>query len=133
MILWASSETDALTGSAVDRTRRRVQPHLNALLEASALSKCAVKIRYVPIVMPSVLQARYPARSKVLKKDHIYDCAPQLDYDVFLNGTPSAQLACYLEGLRECANGLSKLGVTTEQSEIFLNLLDTCQDDLSEM
>lgn len=132
MNFWASSETDAKTGKSVRSIRNRVEPHLNALLAASSLSSTPGEIRYVPIVMPPAAQARYPARSRLRKKDRVYVCAPQLDYDMFLTEDANAQLACYLAGLRECAGRLPDLGATNAQAEEFVNLLERCLTDLRE-
>jgi len=49
--------------------------------------------------MPERLHTRYPARSEVLKEQRIYDCAPILDYRVFLEGSFEDQLQENLRGI----------------------------------
>jgi hypothetical protein len=83
--------------------RRNVEPYLNAAFAASSLASLECKLRYVPIIMPEGMRERYPARSKLLKKERIYDCAPQLDYDIFVDGTFEDQLIEYLNGIAPSA------------------------------
>jgi len=65
--------------------------------------------------MPKGMRERYPARSKLRKKERIYDCAPQLDYDVFVDGKFEEQLEEYLRGIAPSAPHLAGLGATKEQ------------------
>ncbi len=74
-------------------------------------------LRYVPIVMPEDMHARYPARSKLRKKERIYDCAPILDYGVFVEGCFEDQLREYLRGIALSAPHLAGLGASPEQVE----------------
>ena len=73
------------------------------------------EVRYVPIIMDERFRARYPARSRVERKNRIYNCCPQLDYDAFVAAAPAERALIYLEGLRECGAGLAKLGATPAQ------------------
>lgn len=83
------------------------------------------KLRYVPIIMPKGMRARYPARSKLRKKEKIYDCAPQLNYEVFVEGTFEEQLREYVRGIAESAPHLAGLGATPEQIEDFNKIMAT--------
>jgi hypothetical protein len=65
--------------------------------------------------MPEGMRERYPARSKLRKKERIYDCAPQLDYNIFVEGTFADQLREYLRGIALSAPHLGKLGASPEQ------------------
>jgi len=80
-------------------------------------------LRYVPIVMPADMRVRYPVRSKLRKKERIYDCAPQLDYDVFVDGRLEVQLREYLRGVALSAPHLAGLGASRSQIEEFERIL----------
>jgi hypothetical protein len=82
------------------------------------------EVRYVPIIMDERFRARYPARSRVERKNRIYNCCPQLDYDAFVAAAPAERALIYLEGLRECGAGLAKLGATPAQVAEFDAILD---------
>jgi hypothetical protein len=128
LIFWAAVEGFKDAYPALDRARRCVEPFLNSAFAQSALSTLACKLRYVPIVMPVGMRERYPARSKLRKKEQLYDCSPQLDYDVFVTGTFEAQLDEYLRGIALSAPHLSKLGASKEQVSDFERILATARD-----
>jgi hypothetical protein len=109
----------------LDKTRRCVEPYLNAAFAASSLATLNAKLRYVPIVMPEDMRVRYPERSKLRKKERLYDCAPQLDYDVFVEGSFEDQLKEYLRGIALSAPHLAGLGATPQQIEDFKQILAT--------
>jgi hypothetical protein len=71
------------------------------------------------------MRERYPARSKLRKRERICDCAPQLDYDVFVEGSFEYQLREYLRGITESAPHLAGLGATPEQIEDFNKIVTT--------
>ena len=73
--------------------------------------------------MPESMHARYPARSKLRKKERIYDCAPILDYGVFVEGKFEDQLQEYLRGIALSAPHLAGLGASAEQIEEFKAIL----------
>ena len=75
--------------------------------------------------MPKGMRERYPARSKLRKKAKIYDCAPQLDYEVFVDGTLEQQLTEYLRGISESAPHLAGLGIPPDQVEVFRKIMAT--------
>lgn len=125
MIFWASAEVFIDAHPALDRARRCVEPYLNAAFSESALRTLDVEIRYIPIIMPAEARDRYPARSKLRKRLRLYDCAPQLNYDVFVSGAFEDQLKEYLRGVSEAAPHLAALGATPEQIEEFKVILDS--------
>jgi hypothetical protein len=88
-----------------------------------ALPRWQCKLRYVPIVMPEEMLPRYPARSKLRKKDRIYDCAPILDFEVFVEGRFEDQLREYLRGIAPSAPHLASLGASPQQIEEFKAIL----------
>jgi|SRR5215469_7766784 len=96
----------------------------------SILAKLPIKLRYVPIVMPEGMRERYPARSRVRKKENLYDCAPQLDYEVFVEGTFAEQVKEFLRGIGLSALHLSKLGASQRQIEEFKKILDNAADEI---
>jgi len=119
----ASAEVYQPAFSAMDRTRRCVDPFLNAAFAGSSLATLECKLRYVPIVMPENMRARYPARSKLRRKERLYDCAPILNYDVFVGGTFEDQLQEYLRGIAFSAPHLVAFGASPQQVEDFRAIL----------
>jgi hypothetical protein len=127
---WASSETYRLAGKASENVRRYVEPFLNAAFAVSSLAALECKLRYVPIIMPEGMRERYPARSKLLKKERVYDCAPQLDYDVFVEGAFADQLREYLRGIALSAPHLAGLGATPQQIAEFEAILTSAVEHI---
>jgi hypothetical protein len=119
----ASAEVHQPASAALTAARRCVQPLLNTAFAASSLATLECKLRYVPIVMPAGMRERYPARSKLRKKQRIYDCAPQLDYGVFVEGKFEDQLREYLRGIALSAPHLAGLGASREQIAEFEAIL----------
>jgi len=105
--------------------RKAVEPFLNDAFAASNLATLEAKLRYVPIIMPDNMRARYPARSKLRKKERVYDCAPQLDYNIFVEGSFEEQLREYLRGVAESTPHLAGLGATPQQIEDFAMIIAT--------
>jgi hypothetical protein len=123
LIFRTSSESYQPAGAGLDRTRRCVEAYLIREFARSSLSKLDAKLRYVPIVMPDNMRWRYPERSELHKKQRIYDCAPQLNYEVFVNGTFEDQLKEYLRGIALSAPHLKGLGATPEQIADFEKIM----------
>jgi len=71
------------------------------------------------------MRERYPARSKLRRSERLYDCAPQLDYDTFVDGTFEDQLREYIRGIEESAFYLGELGATSRQVDEFRRILKT--------
>jgi len=69
----ALAEVDREAYVAMREVREHVEPYLNATFQASSLATLECKLRYVPIIMRAEMRARYPARSKLLKKERIYE------------------------------------------------------------
>jgi hypothetical protein len=124
MDFWAATECHQPAYQAVKAVRRAVEPYLNTALAGSSLADVQAKFRYVPIVMPERMHARYPARSKLRKEDRIYDCAPILNYDTFVNGSFQDQLREYLRGIALCSPHLEGLGCSAEQIREFEAILN---------
>lgn len=119
MEFWAAAEVDQPAYAALTRVRSNVEPFLNAAFAASSLAALECKIRYVPIIMPQRMHDRYPARSKLRKKECIYDCATILAYDVFIAGRFEDQLQEYLRGVAAATPYLARLGASPQQIEEF--------------
>ena len=128
MKILASSEIYQPAGTASRIVRRYVEPHLNAAFAASSLATLECKLRYVPSIMPEGMRDRYPARSRLLKKERIYDCAPQLNYEVFVDGRLEDQLREYVRGIALSAPDLAGLGATEEQIKDFKRILASAVD-----
>ena len=73
--------------------------------------------------MPEGMRERYPARSKLRKNERLFDCAPQLSYEVFVDGTFEDQLREYIRGISESAPHLAGLGATPEQIDDFNKII----------
>jgi hypothetical protein len=114
MNFWASSEVHSPASLGSEAVRRFVVPYINAALTASTLGEVQVEVRYVPIIMPAAMKSRYPARTRVVKRTGTYDCAPQLDYDVFVEGTFMDQVDEYLRPFLASGAHLSQLGLAQE-------------------
>lgn len=123
MNFWASSESYRTAGSALDKARRCVEPFLNEAFVTTSLAMLEGLLRYVPIVMPEGLRQRYPARSKLRRKERVYDCAPQLNYEVFVEGTFEDQLREYLRGIALSAPHLAGLGASPMQIADFEKIM----------
>ena len=130
MIFWASSEADIKADRNLNAVRLSVEPYINEKATLTELSSLDVKIRYIPIVMGSEFLSRYPARSKIRKRQKLYDCSPQLPHQIFVNGSWKEQLSAYLEGLEECFDPLLKLGATEIQVLRFKDILRQAVVDL---
>ena len=126
-----SVETDREVYPNFKLVERSVERFLKVRLNIGALGDSSIKLRYIPVIMPKESLASYPARSKVRKRENLYDCAPQLNYDIFLHGTFNDQLREYLRGLDEATLGLKKLGATPEVVAEFETLLDNCFSECS--
>lgn len=125
MRFWASAEVFQAAFRSLDMVRRCVDPFLNQAFADSSLSDLSGEVRYVPIVMPERMRERYPARSKLRKKERLYDCAPQLNYEVFVEGNIEDQLREYVRGIAESAPHLAELGASSQQIEDFNKIMAT--------
>lgn len=119
MHIWASAEVFRLAAPSLRKVDNLVVPYLNEEFSTSILAELPIKIRYVPIVMPEGMRERYPARSKLRLAEHLYDCAPQLNYQVLVSGSASMQLKEYLNGIATTGPHLNRLGASTHHIEAF--------------
>jgi hypothetical protein len=78
--------------------------------------------------MPDDMRVRYPARSKLRKKERLYDCAPQLNCGIFIDGRLEDQLREYLYGIASSTSYLPKLGASPQQIKEFETILATAVD-----
>jgi hypothetical protein len=124
MEYWSSSESNGDILEVLVKTSWFVDEQIIDAIRDGSLAAFDIKLRYIPIIMTADRRARYPARSRVERKNRIYNCCPQLDYDAFVSGTPVERVAIYLDGLRGCGPGLAKLGATPEQVAEFDRILD---------
>jgi hypothetical protein len=74
------------------------------------------------------MRERYPARSKLRKKEWLFDCAPQLNYGVFVEGSFEDQLREYLQGIAQSSPHLAALGASPEQIAEFEVILESAVD-----
>jgi hypothetical protein len=124
MIFRTSAEVFQPASAGLTQARRSVEAYLSAEFSKSSLAKLDAKLRYVPIVMPKGMRERYPERSKLRKRQRIYDCAPQLNYEVFVDGNFEEQLREYLRGIALSTPHLKGLGATPEQIADFRKILE---------
>lgn len=123
MVFWASTEVHQPAYAMVRAVRLLVEPYLNEAFSQSGLAGLKVKLRYIPIIMPVGMQKRYPERSKVRRKEAIVDCAPQLDYDLFVEGNLNLCLREYFRGIAQSAPHLAELRATPRQIEEFERII----------
>jgi hypothetical protein len=128
---WASAEVHAPASPALIKVWHIVEPWLNDAFAASDLAPLECELRYVPIVMPKSMHDRYTARSKLRKKDRVYSCAPQLDYDIFVEGTYKEQLREYLRGIALSQHHLASLGASKTQIDRFGEILRKAEEILA--
>lgn len=125
MRFWASAEVFQPAYEASRIARLCVEPFLNTAFAASSLATLEGELRYVPIIMPEDMHEKYTARSKLRRRARIYDSAPQLDYETFVEGTLEEQLREYLRGIASSAPHLAGLGATPEQIKDFNRIMET--------
>jgi hypothetical protein len=124
VLLRTSAEVFQPADAGLDRSRRCVETYLNAEFARTSLASLNAELWYIPIVMPENMRWRYPERSELRKKGRTYDCAPQLNYEVFVEGSFEDQLKEYLRGIALSAPHLKGLGATPEQIADFKRILD---------
>jgi len=127
----ASAEVFQPAYPALNNVRKRVELFLNRAFSGSSLAAFEGKLRYVPIVMPIGMRERYPPRSGLKKRERVYDCAPQLNYDIFVEGSFDEQLAEYLRGIASSAPHLAGLGASLEQIEDFKAILASAANHIA--
>lgn len=115
MFFWAAAECHIPAYQAVTIVRQRVEPYLNAAFSKGALAGLDLKLRYVPIVMPVQMYDKYPERSLARVRLRIYDCAPHLDFELYISGNFKQQLTEYFRGISLAKPHLVKFGATPEQ------------------
>jgi hypothetical protein len=125
---WAGAEVFQPAYASLSKCRNLVQLHLNEALSQSGLASFDAEVRYVPIVMPIGMRERYPARSKLHRKDKAFDCSPQLDYNIFITGTFEEQLREYVEAVSNEAGALKGLGASDEQVDSFRSIIAVITD-----
>jgi hypothetical protein len=123
MLFWASSEVFRLAAPASEVVRRGLEPLINDGISRSALASLDCTFRYIPIIMPDGMRERYPARSKLRRKERICVCAPQLDYETFVTGSLEEQLREYVCGIETMVPRLSDLGASLDQVSEFEAIL----------
>lgn len=131
MKIWASTECHQPAYASVSRARRLVEAHLNEAFARSAFSDLDMTLRYVPIVMPVEFHDRYKERSKAQVDQSIYDCAPHLDYEVFVSGTITEQIREYLRGISLAVPHLHKFGFTPENLADFKEIIASAVDEVA--
>ena len=124
MEFFFSSEVEQSALMANHETEALVSARIQSAVARGPLATFEAKIQYVPIIMGEERRERYPARSRLRRKERIYSCSPQLEIEPFLSGTKPERIAVYVEGLRECGPALEKLGATEDQVNAFNQILD---------
>ena len=120
----SSCEVDSHAHVGVAISGYLVEQYLKMAIAKSGLTELDVKLRYVPIIMPKDSLDLYPARSELREKEKLYDCAPQLSFEIFVSGKLDEQLKEYLLGLAEATPYLAKLGASINQVNEFGDILN---------
>ena len=123
MRFWSSAEVVREVDAASEAVRRAVLSFLTANLTGSPLDTIDAEIVYIPVIMPPEMHGRYKAILRYDPKDRSIEARPQLDYNVFLNGTKEQQLTTYLNGLEGVLRLFPKLHATDDQIVFFRQLL----------
>lgn len=130
MKFFVSWEADKDSGENLRKITNEVYECIVKKLDRLPLNLLDFSINYVPIVMSADNRVRYPPRSRLNRKRNEYNCAPQLDYDVFVSGTWNEMLTCYLNGIRVYSNKLKVIGFDAEMIQEFLIILNETEDEL---
>ncbi len=130
MKFWESYEAFKPATESLFTVARRVELDLNSALEKSTLAALDCELRYVPIVMPVEMHDQYTERSRLSNKNRIFDCAPQLDYELFVDGSFEEQLREYVRGIALSAPHLGRLGATSEQVGEFESILSSLTETI---
>ena len=128
MKFWASAEVHQPASKALVNAQRDVEAFLNQAFSVSILRDVKLHLMYVPIVMPQEMRLRYPARTRLRRDARTSECAPQLNYDIFVSGTYEQQLREYLKGIMEAADHLGLMGATNEQVAEFQSIVSEAAD-----
>lgn len=128
-----SSETEKEVLERVLLVGRTAAELITMRLGAGELANIDVKIGYVPIIMSPELTPRYPARTKVSHKRRALECAPQLDYEIFLRQSLETVAKEYVRGIIDCLPLLSRLGLHNSEigqvEQFFAHVSADLQDD----
>lgn len=103
---------------------RYIEKKFNELQQGTSLEHFDAKVSFCPILMDVTLRQYYPARSRLDRKNRIYYCCPQLDYDLFLTDNLRGQLNNCIDELLKAAEPLRKLGATDEQVQDYIDLFE---------
>jgi hypothetical protein len=133
MIFWNSCEIYKPAYDNYLLVSRPSEPYLNAEFEKSSLKSLSIKLRYIPIIMPDWGRKSHPERSKARVKSGVYDCAPQLDYLTFIDGTLEAQFVEYIRGIALASPHLKKFGATPQQVADFDEIISIAPRSLYQM
>ncbi|WP_336963952.1 hypothetical protein [Sphingobium aquiterrae] len=110
-----SSESHMPADAALMRCAGPIGDFLQKRFASGTLKASPIELRYVPIIMPTDMHDHYKERSRIRIKQQLYDCAPHLFYDVFVNGSLEDQLREYVGGLAKSLPHLRRLGLSNDQ------------------
>lgn len=127
-----SVEIDAAVDAKFDIVARATRHFFARELGKMPLADLNAKIRYIPVVMNEDGRQKYKARSRLERKTRIYNCCPQLNFEVFVSGSFNDQLSEYLRGLEECISRLPDIGASEEQVAAFEQMLHDAFAELSQ-
>ncbi len=130
MKFWASSESFTPAFRRVNEVRRAAEPYINEAISKSCLDQLSIEFRYIPIVMPTDLAVKYPARTIARIRQRVMVCAPHLKYELFLNTDFAVSLREYLLGIADCVDGISRFGATPDQVVTLRKILECAQDQV---
>jgi len=114
-----SAETSSGIEKQLNFIFGEIAPLLKKKLERFQIEAGEVELLYVPIIMHSGDKERYPARSCLKRGGRVFNCCPQLDFEVFKSRCKTAILEEYFRGLNEVPSALKKLGATSDEISQF--------------
>lgn len=107
------------------RMMRYIEKKIAEGQKGTSLEDLDAEVSFCPILMPEERRQYYPARSRLDRKNRVFYCSPQLDYDVFLSGDLKGQLNNCIEELLEAAEPLRKLGASEQQIQDYVEMLES--------
>lgn len=129
MKFWVSAEIFHPALKVVFSLQKEVEVKINRILDQSSLAQLEGEFHYIPIIMPDKMLDFYPSRSGI-KKNGVYECSPQLNYDVFVKGSPPKYGEEYFRGIEESAENIRELGASRGQILEFRDIVKNVKDEI---
>ena len=124
MRFWSGAEVEKSIYTRFDETRKAVDKLIKSEIDNGSLKSLDMEYCYIPIVMTDDLIDLYPPRSRIDKLERRIYNSPQLDFQIFINGTKSERVEEYIRGIRSSKKLLISAGLNRDQIKEFEYSLD---------